>query len=153
MPLEDPLVFFSPWPGTTDPEVSSLGSEGDPMESSTSLPGRLLDMRQRFVGTMPDRIAAITSTLSGYADGDGEVRALLERQFHTLAGTAGTFDLDTVAAAALEGEQACVEIGKSQPDGGDFRYLDFLVAQLLGALAVDAAHEPDNREALGGTGA
>ena len=60
------------------------------METSPSLTGRLLDMKHRFVRMMPDRIAAITSTLSGYGDGDAEVRALLERQFHTLAGTAGT---------------------------------------------------------------
>lgn len=147
------LVFFPARPGTTDPEASSLGSKGDTMESSTSLTARLLDMKQRFVGTMPDRIATITSTLSGYADGGGELRALLERQFHTLAGTAGTYDLDAVAAAAFEGEQACVEIGKSQPDGGDFMYLDFLVGQLHGALAVDAARQPNNTEAFGGTDA
>ena len=122
------------------------------MESS--LIGRLLDMRRRFFGTVQDRIAAITSTLSGYADGGDEVRALLERQFHTLAGTAGTYDLDAVAAAAFEGEQACVEIGKSKPDGGDFMYLDFLVGQLHGALAVDAARQPNNTEAaFGGTDA
>ena len=123
------------------------------MESSTSLTGRLLDLKQRFVLKMPDRIAAITSTLSGYEDGRAEVRALLERQFHTLAGTAGTYDLDAVAAAAFEGEQACVELGKSQPDRGDFIYLAFLVDQLHGALAFDAARQPNNTGAFGGTGA
>ena len=145
------LVFFHARPGTTDPERSSLGSEGDTMESS--LTGRLLDMKQRFVRTIPDRIATITSTLSGFGDGGAEVRALLERQFHTLAGTAGTYDLDVVAAAAFEGDQACVEIGKSQPNGGDLMYLDFLVGQLHGALAVDAARQPNNTETFGGTDA
>lgn len=123
------------------------------MESSTSPTGRLLDMKQRFVGTMPNRIAAITSTLSGYEHGGEEVRALLERQFHTLAGTAGTYDLDAVAGAAFEGEQACVEIGEAQPDGGDFTYLSFLVDQLHGALAADAARQPNNTMAFGGRGA
>lgn len=121
------------------------------MESTTAFTGRLLDMKQRFVRTMPDRIAAITSTLSAYRNGDGEVMALLARQFHTLAGTAGTYDLDAVAAAACEGEQACVELEDSQPDRGDFLYLAFLVDQLHGALAVDAARQPKTTGALGGT--
>lgn len=121
--------------------------------SSTSLTGRLLDMKQRFVRTVPDRIAAITSTLSGHGDGGAEVTTLLERQFHTLAGTAGTYDLDAVAAAAFEGEQACVELGKSQPEGEDFMYLAFLVDQLHGALAVDAARQPNNTGTFGGIGA
>jgi HPt (histidine-containing phosphotransfer) domain-containing protein len=94
------IVLFRARPGTTDPDASSLGSKGDTMESSTTLTGRLLDLKQRFVRKMPDRIAAITSTLSGYEDGSAEVRALLERQFHTLAGTAGTYDLDAVAYLA-----------------------------------------------------
>jgi HPt (histidine-containing phosphotransfer) domain-containing protein len=114
------------------------------MERPTTLNGRLLDMRERFVRRMPDRIAEIASTLSKYGEGDEQVTALLERQFHTLAGTAGTYDLNTVAAAAFEGEQACVELGKSQGDGDDLTYLRFLVAQLSGALAADAAQlQPD----------
>lgn len=149
----DSIVFFPAQPGTTEQGASWLGSKGDTMESSTSLTGRLLHMKQRFVQTMPGRIAAITSTLSGYEDGAADVRALLERQFHTLAGTAGTYDLDAVAAAAFEGEEACVELGKSQPDGGDFMYLAFLVDQLHGALAVDAARQSSNTGAFGGTDA
>src|SRR5688500_323802 len=151
MPPEGPgsLVFFPGPRSTTDPEVSSLGSKGDAMDPSTSLTGRLLDLKQRFVRTMPDRIATITSTLSGYGDGGGDVRALLERQFHTLAGTAGTYDLDAVAAAAFEGELACVELAKLQHDNGDFMYLTFLVDQLHGALAVDAARQPNNKGVSG----
>ncbi|MGZ5475669.1 MAG: hypothetical protein ACXW3E_01400 [Thermoanaerobaculia bacterium] len=37
------------------------------MELPTTLKGRLFDLKQRFVQTMPDRIAAIASTLAGYA--------------------------------------------------------------------------------------
>jgi HPt (histidine-containing phosphotransfer) domain-containing protein len=118
------------------------------MEPSTPLNGRLLDMKQRLVRMMPDRIAAITSTLSGYGDGGGDVTALLERQFHTLAGTAGTYDLDALAAAAFEGEQACVELGKSPHDGGDVPYLAFLISQLHHALAVDAARQPNGIRTL-----
>lgn len=147
------LVFFLDRRGTPDSEASSLDSEGDTMESSTSLTGRLLDLKQRFVRKMPDRIAAITATLSGYGAGGADVRALLERQFHTLAGTAGTYDLDAVAAAASEGEQACVDLGNSQPEGDDFMYLAFLVDQLHGALAVDAARQPNHTGAFGETGA
>lgn len=107
------------------------------MEPTTALKGRLLDLKQRFVRTMPDRIAAITSTLAGFEDGGTDVTHQLERQFHTLAGTAGTYDLNAVAAAAFEGEEACVELNHSPPDSGDFTYLQFLVGQLRGALAID----------------
>jgi len=108
------------------------------MEPSTTLKGRLFDLKQRFVQTMPDRIAAIASTLAGCIDGGREVRDQLERQFHTLAGTAGTYDLHAVAAAAFEGEEACAELNQSPLDSDSFRYLTFLVDQLRGALAADA---------------
>jgi HPt (histidine-containing phosphotransfer) domain-containing protein len=108
------------------------------MEPSATLNGRLLDLKQRFVQTMPDRIAAIASTLAGCSDGGKEVTDRLERQFHTLAGTAGTYDLNAVAAAAFEGEEACAELGQSPLDRDSFRYLTLLVDQLRGALAADA---------------
>lgn len=108
------------------------------MEPSTALRGRLLDLKQRFVRTLPDRIVAITSTLADYRDGGSDGMNRLERQFHTLAGTAGTYDLNAVAAAAFEGEEACVELNRSPPDSGDYTYLAFLVDQLHGALAIDA---------------
>jgi HPt (histidine-containing phosphotransfer) domain-containing protein len=108
------------------------------MEPSATLNGRLLDLKQRFVQTMPDRIAAIATTLAGCADGGSEMTDRLERQFHTLAGTAGTYDLNAVAAAAFEGEEACAELGQSPLGGDSVTYLAFLVDQLRAALAADA---------------
>ena len=108
------------------------------MESPTPLERRLLDLKQRFVRTLPDRIAAITSTLNDYRDSRPELINRLEREFHTLAGTAGTYDLPAIAAAALEGEEACMELNQSGPDSGDYTYLAFLVDQLQIALAIDA---------------
>ncbi len=100
--------------------------------------GRLIDLKRRFVQKMPDRIAAIASTLAASAAGDGEARARLEREFHTLAGTAGTYGLNAVAAAALEGEEASVGLEMSPLDHEAFKTLTRLVDQLRSALAADA---------------
>jgi HPt (histidine-containing phosphotransfer) domain-containing protein len=108
------------------------------MEPSTTLKGRLFDLKQRFVQTMPDRVAAIASTLAGCVDGGREVTDRLERQFHTLGGTAGTYDLHAVAAAAFEGEEACMELNQFPLDSDNFTDLTFLVDQLRVALATDA---------------
>lgn len=123
------------------------------MELSTELRGRLLDMKQRFVRSVPDRIAAITSALADFRNGGSEAPHRLERQFHTLAGTAGTFDLSAVAAVAFEGEEACLELHQSAPDGEDFTYLAFLVEQLHGALAVDAGPWSADSQQTGNTAA
>lgn len=108
------------------------------METST-LDGKLLELKRRYVRTMPDRIAALASTLAECLAGGPDLTDRLERQFHALAGTAGTYDLNTVAAAAFEGEQACLELEHAPLDDDDFTYLAFLVEQLHGALAVDAS--------------
>jgi HPt (histidine-containing phosphotransfer) domain-containing protein len=108
------------------------------MEPATALRGRLLDLKQRFVRTIPDRIEAITSSLADCRDGGSDGVDRLERQFHTLAGTAGTYDLNAIAAAAFEGEEACGELHQAPPDHGDYTYLAFLVDQLHGAMAIDA---------------
>jgi HPt (histidine-containing phosphotransfer) domain-containing protein len=107
------------------------------MEASPALKRRLLDLKQRFVETMPDRIAAIASTLSDCVAGGGEATDRLERQFHTLGGTAGTYDLHAVAAVAFEGEEACTEPNRSLLDSDYFAYLAFLVEQLRVALVAD----------------
>lgn len=107
------------------------------MKPANPLIGRLLDLRVRFVRMMPDRIAAIQAALADCADGGTEAMLRLEQQFHSLAGTAGTYNLNTVAAAAFEGEEACAEVARSPLDGDSYKYLTFLVDQLHGALAAD----------------
>ncbi len=118
------------------------------MEPSTTLKGQLFDLKQRFVQTMPNRIAAIASTLTGRIDGDSGVMGRLERQFHTLGGTAGTYGLNAVAATAFEGEEVCAELKDSSLDGDNATYLAFLVNQLFGALAADAPDQWTARTVL-----
>jgi HPt (histidine-containing phosphotransfer) domain-containing protein len=114
------------------------------MNATNQFENRLIEMKQRFVRMMPDRIAAISSTLAGYGDGGREATRTMETQFHNLAGTAGTFDLEAIAAVASEGEQACAELNQSAPDSGDFSYLAYLVDCLQGALAIDAPSIGEN---------
>ncbi len=108
------------------------------MEPLTAIKGQLFDLKQRFVQRVPDRIAAIASTLPGCNDGGRDAMDLLERQFHALAGTAGTYDHNAVSAAAFEGEEACADLDKSPLDSDSFKHLTFLVDQLRSALADDA---------------
>jgi chemotaxis protein histidine kinase CheA len=121
------------------------------MDPSSNLKGQLFNLKQRFVLTMPDRIAAIESTLAACVDGDREMNNRLERQFHTLGGTAGTYDLNAVAAAAFEGEEACAEFNRSSLTGENFTYLAFLVNQLPAALAADAPDQWSARTVLTAT--
>lgn len=105
------------------------------MQPSDELNGRLIELKDRYVRKMPDRIEAIASMLTSCVRGGSDAMDRLERQFHTLAGTAGTFGLNAVAAAASDGEEACAE-GNRGPL--DIRYLSILVDQLRFALAADA---------------
>jgi HPt (histidine-containing phosphotransfer) domain-containing protein len=114
------------------------------MNATNRFENRLNELKQRFVRRMPERIAAITSTLAGYGDGGREATRRMETQFHNLAGTAGTFDLEAIAAVACEGEQACAELNQSAPDSGDFSYLAYLVERLEGALAIDTPSIGEN---------
>ena len=122
------------------------------MEPSTTLKGQLFDLKQRFVQTMPNRIAAIATTLAGRFDAEPGVMGRLERQFHTLAGTAGTYGLNAVAATAFEGEEVCAELKESSLQGEDYTYLAFLVNQLSGALAADAPEQWTARTVLEAAG-
>lgn len=110
----------------------------EPSITLEELKGRLLDLKERFVQKMPERILEIATTLAACIAGEGEAMARLERQFHTLAGTAGTYELGAVAATAFEGEAVCAGLESSPFDSDSLEYLTFLVDQLSGALAADA---------------
>lgn len=116
------------------------------MEANATLTGRLLDLRKRFVQTMPDRIERIASTVD--SSPEHEMASRLELQFHSLAGTAGTYDLHAVASAAVEGEAACTELKLSPLDRESRTYLSFLVDQLRYALVVDAPEQWSTRTVL-----
>lgn len=112
------------------------------MDHSTALKERLIDLKQRYMRSLPERIDAIAGAVTSLGEGDRETTEQLERQFHTLAGTAGTYDLNAVSAAAAEGEEACSEINRN-PAGSsnDAPHLSFLVDQLYDALAADGGPE------------
>jgi diguanylate cyclase (GGDEF)-like protein len=73
---------------------------------------KLLQLRERFTAGLPRRIDEIAGTLSNC---EAHLAPLsdLERQFHSLAGTAGTYGLTAVADLAAAGEAAC---GTDTPD-------------------------------------
>jgi HPt (histidine-containing phosphotransfer) domain-containing protein len=98
---------------------------------------KLLALKRRYVLTVPERIDAIAATLAGWRDGGSETTDQLELQFHTLAGTAGTYELKSIAAVAALGEEACVELDHAALDADDFTYFSFLVGQLQCAVKAD----------------
>ncbi len=109
------------------------------MERSRTLNTRLLDLRDHFIKTVPGRIDAINETLAQCATNDPTAMHRLERQFHTLAGTAGTYGLLEIAAAAGEAEATCADAQEAWLDGESFYYLQYLVDQLR--RAADAVEE------------
>jgi PAS domain S-box-containing protein len=75
--------------------------------ATTTFERRLGELRTRFVQAMPARVEAIEKTLRDcMAKRTPEAATALERHFHSLAGTAGTYGLLDVEAAAREGEEA-----------------------------------------------
>lgn len=89
---------------------------------------RLLDLRKRFIRSLPDRVAAIVETLRQRQDG-AEREGTLDRQFHNLSGTAGTFGFFAIAAAALDGFDECAGLNGARIEG-DARYLWSIVEEL-----------------------
>lgn len=104
---------------------------------------RLLDLRRRFIRSLPDRVAAIVETLR-QRQGDGERNGTLDRQFHNLAGTAGTFGFFAIAAAALDGFDECAGLNGAKIEG-DARYLWSIVEELANEacdpIALERANE------------
>jgi diguanylate cyclase (GGDEF)-like protein len=68
------------------------------MNDLRSAEEKLAALRQRFALSLPGRLDAIETALAGDA-------SELERQFHTLAGTAGTFGFSVISALARLGEE------------------------------------------------
>jgi len=89
---------------------------------------RLLELRKRFVRSLPDRVSAIVETLRQRQD-IAEREGTLERQFHSLAGIAGTYGLFAIAAAANDGFDECANLDGAQIEGAA-RYLWSIVEEL-----------------------
>jgi HPt (histidine-containing phosphotransfer) domain-containing protein len=69
-----------------------------------TLEERIRELRQRYAQTLPDRLASIAGMLM-QAGERSIARTELLRQFHTLAGTAGTFGYEDIATLAREAER------------------------------------------------
>ena len=78
-----------------------------------ALEERIRELRQRYALTLPDRVASIGNLLTQAGERNA-ARVELLRQFHTLAGTAGTFGYQDLATLAWEAE--CILSCASSPD-------------------------------------
>lgn len=71
-------------------------------------------LRALFVRRLHERLAVMTETLNLFEAGDRSAPTALERQFHSLAGIAGTFGHPDITETAREGERRC---GTGSTDG------------------------------------
>ena len=117
--------------------------------TSARFQARLLELRNRYVQCLPDRVAAIVQTLRECQE-LGTASGVLDRQFHNLAGTAGTYGLFAIAATAMEGFDECVDLNGARIEG-DARYLWSVVEELANEVCRSAhnagaavvSHVPD----------
>lgn len=101
---------------------------------------RMHDLRKRFVQSLPDRIADIANSLRERQRLNWAEEGTLDRQFHNLAGTAGTFGLFAIAAAAEDGFEECSDLSGARIEG-EARYLWSIVEELeneTGAVRTEA---------------
>jgi diguanylate cyclase (GGDEF)-like protein len=103
------------------------------MGAVASVEEKIRVLRDRFVQGLAGRVVTIDAELGEMAANGSAVA--LERHFHTLAGTAGTYGLDRIAELAAHGEEIC-----SDPivDAGAMRSLHAIVADLRAAIAAEA---------------
>lgn len=67
---------------------------------------KLLQLRERFAGALPNRIDELADAVKACESQPATLHDL-ERKFHSLAGTAGTYGLTEIADLAAAGEDAC----------------------------------------------
>jgi len=97
---------------------------------SETLDAKLHRLRTRFVAVLPQRIGAIGDAISRCVE-DAKNADEVTRLFHSLAGTAATHRLSTIAALAAEGEEAC---GEKPFSDETIAYLQSLVESLRAAV-------------------
>jgi diguanylate cyclase (GGDEF)-like protein len=104
------------------------------MGAVASVEEKIRALRDRFVHGLAGRIEEIEGELAQMA-GNGSAAAL-ERKFHTLAGTAGTYGLDQIAELAVRGEEICCD---QIVDNCATQALHAIVADLRAAIAAEGA--------------
>jgi diguanylate cyclase (GGDEF)-like protein len=102
------------------------------MGAVASVEERIRVLRDRFVCGLTVRVAGIEAELAHMAD-DGSAMEL-ERLFHTLAGTAGTYGLDRIAELAAHGEEICDD---QIVDATAMRSLHVIASDLRAAIAAE----------------
>lgn len=102
------------------------------MGAVASIEEKIRVLRDRFVHGLAERIANIDAELREMA-GNGSAM-VLERHFHTLAGTAGTYGLDRIAELAGEGEEICND---QIVDASAMQSLHAIVADLRAAVTAE----------------
>jgi len=91
---------------------------------------KLLELKERFAAALPQRIDELATATSQCEAQRAPLRDL-ERKFHSLAGTAGTYGMTTVSNLAAEGEEAC---GANEPLL--FAHLQSLIDSMRRAIGV-----------------
>src|SRR3954447_23346023 len=66
---------------------------------------KLLQLRERFAAALPQRIDDLDGAIRS-CEAEPATLHDLERKFHSLAGTAGTYGMNDIARLAAEGEDA-----------------------------------------------
>jgi diguanylate cyclase (GGDEF)-like protein len=75
---------------------------------SEKLGPKLLVLKERFVEALPQRFDDLSTALERWGSAaEPGLFEEVERRFHTIAGTAGTYGVVHVAALAAEGEETC----------------------------------------------
>lgn len=107
------------------------------MGAVASVEEKIRALRDRFILGLEGRITGLEAELEQMA-GNGSAAALV-RQFHTLAGTAGTYGLDRIAELAAQGEEICCD---QIVDHGAMRALHAIVAGLRSEVEAETAPPP-----------
>jgi two-component system cell cycle sensor histidine kinase/response regulator CckA len=128
---------------TAPPETGAI------MQTAQTFEGRFANLKQRYVAAVPDRVAAIAEVLSASRE-RREMAPLLEHQFHTLAGTAGTYGLHSLSAVATEGEETCAALGGRLLDDESLTHLKCLVDHLRVLTGDSCSSVDDGFRAAGG---
>lgn len=104
---------------------------------------RVAELRDRYVLSLPALVAAIAEGLRSRQHSASPSGAL-DRQFHSLAGTAGTFGLFAIAATATDGFEECASLDGARIEGAA-RYLWSIVEELEDQVARPRTVEPGMR--------
>lgn len=100
------------------------------MSPEAILEQRLDQLRQKFLEGLPKRLEAIDESWAGLQSRKMGAAETLERNFHSLAGTAGTFGVSHLSAVAANAERVCESLKSPGPDQESWQQIEMLIGQL-----------------------